>query len=539
MSSPPIPESDAAPSPHFADANACKRWLKALPLTNIGLAHAAFITQLEQLNRSAIAPLERLKINELLREPVAFVQQAQARKYLGKPLPLEVHQLDIWNSIIRLWAAMGASYRLSLQSALEGDPNVAGHIALCTHRCLHYTGLQMLEHYRTYRETGKDLWRQAHELYALAEQQDYASRPVKDSLNKESQSTTCSAAYAQILLTDLADPYRLSSRQLSLLERWLDKWAIRVTLSATPPEDASLSVLGVDLGGAAGPVPAPQGKAMVKLRYLDMERLAITFRKRIKQLRKGDAPAALGLGEDCVQPECEDLLTILYHQWFEAAWKKRNFSRRPGVNKVRIALGMAEIHFFLSGEKPFRQPGEKEKLSKREIEDLQFFGRISEQTEKSRLSQLGFTYETWQIQDESALGLRLVRPDEEGMRVTLKQLVAVRPDDSNTYALGVIKWLSFPPNDGLHAGIRILPCVPLPVAARPLSLMADAANKFVPAFLLPDMPVLHEAASLILPPGWFAPGKQVEIHSGELLTVRLHSLIEKGSDFERVGFVRI
>jgi len=279
---------------------------------------------------------------------------------------------------------------------------------------------------------------------------------------------------------------------------------------------------------------------MANLRYLDTDRLATTFRKRIKQLRKNTDPAALGLGEDCVQPDCEALLAVLYKHWFESAPKRRNFTRHPGADKAYVVLGMAAIHFFLGGEKPFKQPGEIEKLSKREIEDLQFFGRISDQTEKLHISQLGFGLETWQIQDESALGFRLARPDEGGMRISLKQLIAIRPADSHTYALGVIKWLVFPLDGGINIGIRILPGAPHPIAVRPVSLIEDAAGKYVQSFLLPDMPVLKETASLVLPLGWFAPGRQVEIHTGEeSITVRLHSLIEKGGDYERVGFVRI
>lgn len=538
MNSPALPEP--ALSPQFNDAISCKQWLKTLPLTNVPLAHAALTAQLELLNRTPFAPLEHLKIIELLRDPIAFVQQEMARKYLGKPLPLETVQRNNWHSVISLWAALGAAYRLSLQACLEDDPSVTAHAALITQRCLRYTGLQLVEHYRIYREIDKAVWRQAHELYALAEQRGYAMDVVRDSLNKQTDSATCAASYAQILLTNLADPYRLTPKQLSLLDRWLDKWGVRVTIAATPPADTSLSVIGVDLASSAPPVIGRDDVKLVNPRYLDTDRLATTFRKRIKQLRKNEDPAALGLGEDCVQPDCEALLTVLYRHWCESAPKRRNFTRRPGADKAQAALGMTAIHFFLGGEKPFKQPGEKEKLSKREIEDLQFFGRISDQTEKLHISQLGFGLETWQIQDEGALGFRLARPDEGGMRISLKQLIAVRPADSNTYALGLIKWLIFPSNGGLNIGVRILPGAPLAIAVRPVSLMTDATSKYVQAFLLPDMPVLKETTSLVLPPGWFAPGRLVEIHVGEdTQTVRLQSLIEKGSDYERVGFVRV
>lgn len=527
------------PSPQFSDANACRQWLETLPLTSVPLAHTTLTTQLELLNRAAIAPLERLKISELLREPVVFLQQELAKKYLGKPVPFDDGQHNTWKSVAALWAATGSAYRLSLQAGLEGNLDVAAHIALTTHRCLNFTGRQMMEHYRAYREIGKELWAQAHELYALAEQRDYAMRVVKDSLNKETGTATCTAAYVQILLADLADPYHLTARQLGQLERWLNKWAVRVSVVAAPPEDDSLSLVGVDISGAAGPVSVRDGQTLANPRYLDMERIATTFRKRIKQLRKGEPPAALGLGEDCVQPDCEALLTALYRHWCEAAPKRRNFTRRHGADKAQVALGVAPIHFFISGEKTFKQPGEKEKLSKREIEDLQFFGRISEQTEKLQLSQREFFLETWQIQDESALGFRLARPDTGVMRASQKQLIAIRPADSNTYALGVIKWLILPANDGPHIGVRVLPGAPLAIAARPVPMMAGAAGKYVQAFLLPDMPVLRETASLVLPVGWFNPGRLVEIHTGEAHTVRLTGLIERGSDFERAGFVRV
>lgn len=537
-----LSEANPAQSPQFSDAGSCRQWLNALPLTNVPLAHATLAAQLELLNRAPIPPLERLKISELLREPVAFVQQELSRKYLARPLPLEAAQLDAWSSAAALWAAMGAAYQLCLDACREGDPGVAGHIAPVTQRCLRYAGLQMMEHYRACREIGEDLWRQAHALYELAERQDYAARPVKDSLDQQADATTCAAAYARILLADLADPYRLTSRQLALLDRWLEKWAIRATVVSVPPADAALSRVAVDLAGGAcrASQDGQDGQTPAKPRYLDMEQLATTFRKRIRQLRKGEAPAMLGLGEDCAQPDCEALLTTLYQYWCEAAPKQRNFARHLGGDKAQVAFGMAAIHFFLGGEKPFRQPGEKDRLSKREIEDLKLFGRISEQTGKQQLSELGFSCETWEIQDQSALGFRLERPGGDGTRISRKQLVAVRPEDSKTYVLGVIQRLIFPLGGGLHAGIRILPGVPLAIAARPVLPMADTTNKYTPAFLLPDMPVLHETASLVLPSGWFSPDRQVEIHAGEeRFTVKLNKLIEKGGDYERVGFVRV
>jgi len=48
-------------------------------------AHVRLLEQLEELNTYKLAPGERLKILELLREPVTFVQQEQAKKFSSRP----------------------------------------------------------------------------------------------------------------------------------------------------------------------------------------------------------------------------------------------------------------------------------------------------------------------------------------------------------------------------------------------------------------------------------------------------------------------
>lgn len=531
------PELNQAQPPRFVDAKACRSWLTALPLANTHLAHAEIATQLGLLNAYPIAPLERLLILEALREPVTFLQQEMAKEYIGRPLPLDLPHQAVWNSAYALWRAMGAAYLLCLQGLAPRAQEEPGRVALVCHRCLRYAGLQIAEHYRTYRQVPGDLWQQLHDLYSFAEERDLGSRAVEDPLNRQANGSHCMAAYTQALMLDLADPYRLAPRELATLERWLEKWAGRVEVLPAPPADSSLSLVGVDLEGASGPVILHQDQPMQRPRYLDTERFGATFRKRIKALRKGDSPERIGLGQDCTQPGCEALLVALYRHWCEAVVKKRVFNRRPGVTQAQVSVGMPALHFFVSGEKPFRQPGETGRLSQREVEDLALFGRVSTRTERMRVSQLGFALETWKIQDESALGFRLARP-AEGMRLSYKQLLGVRPSDGKYFALGVVKWLIFTLDGELHVGMRTLPGVPLPLAARPATLPATA-EKFVQAFLLPEMPVLRETASLLIPRGWFQPGRVLEIYGDRSEMVRLHALVETGADYERVGFVKV
>ena len=74
------------------------------------------------------------------------------------------------------------------------------------------------------------------------------------------------------------------------------------------------------------------------------------------------------------------------------------------------------------------------------------------------------------------------------------------------------------------------------VGIRAPVLISTLQNKFIQAFLLPEIPALKEPATLVLPHGWYGPNKQLELHIDDTLIVRLTQIIDRGADFERVAF---
>ncbi|MDP1897740.1 MAG: hypothetical protein Q8K43_07635, partial [Sulfurimicrobium sp.] len=84
---------------------------------------------------------------------------------------------------------------------------------------------------------------------------------------------------------------------------------------------------------------------------------------------------------------------------------------------------------------------------------------------------------------------------------------------------------------------RVLPGLPTPLAARQETLNPADMGLFVPAFQLSAIPEQQEPASLVLPIGWFQPGKRVQIYTSMAETVKLTALLEKGANFERVTYV--
>lgn len=522
--------------PKFSDAEQCKSWLRGLPLTNVTLAHAEIVTQLTLLNRNggAIAPLERLRILELLREPVAFLQGEQAKRYQFKPLPFGHADQATWDDVMELWQGMETGYRHCLTLS-ESEGELREHRALIIQRCLRYVSQRMTEHYHAYRLLPPALWRDLHALYSHAETAGIELQPLRDRLNHYLNATTCAATYVQALLTYLANPYQLAPRQLALVGEILDKWAPRCTLATQPPDPHHFAPISVNPAGDKAPAYL-EGNGTAP-RYLDTTRLGGTLSQRIKWLRGGRSkPQEVGLPEDCTQPVCEALLLSLYQLWCGGR-PKRGMQRRKAVPKAELCFDFPATYFHLAG-KPFAPPKAAHFYGVREMEDLRLFGHAASREKTAPPPAQGGDYplEVWDIRDESAQGYGLERLPGKGAPILHYQLLAIRPFDSEHFALGHIRWLTFDGENSLQMGITLLPGIPDPVIVRVVH-GNDPEPRTEPAFLLPEVAALREQASLVTPPGFYRPDALLEVFDMEgMVTVRLTAMLEKGADFERMRF---
>jgi len=98
-----------------------------------------------------------------------------------------------------------------------------------------------------------------------------------------------------------------------------------------------------------------------------------------------------------------------------------------------------------------------------------------------------------------------------------------------------VRWLSQSADGDLHAGLRILPGLPAPIAARATGLNASN-EKWVPALSLTAVAALNSRPALVLPSGWFKPKRVIEVWLESSLQLRLTEVLERGSDFERLAY---
>jgi hypothetical protein len=526
MGSQPL-SSNAFPL-QFTDSAGCKRWMEQLTLTNVQLTQQVLSGQLASLGVTQLSPLERLKILEVLREPVHFVQGESAKRYTGKPLPLDTGEQAVWGNVIGLWAEMSRNYQHCLKAYREGDLAIAPHAALITMRCLRLVDCTLLDYYRIYRQPPGALWRALHELYAFGESHGFARIRVADSFSQRDPESSCAESYVQALLANLANPFSLSSRQLSFISRWLERWAALVGLAAQPLPSGPITSLAVDLSGANGVTFGAGLEPQPHLRYLDLEQLSKTLRQTINLLKQGQTPGQLGLGEDARQPGCENLLMLLYVQWCRAGTARAE-ERVKHEEPAQVCFGLAAAHLNVNGGRSFRQPGE---LSARERQDLDTYGYITRTEPEAGDGDP--TLERWQILNQSASGFMCIQREPNGKgRVGHNQLLAVRRAAGRTYHLGMVQWLRMEENGDLYCGVRLFPGTPQAISVRPSNFASTASGRYDRALLLPEVPAPATPATLILPAGWFQSGRFVEVFSDRKQVAKLLNLLEKGADFDR------
>jgi hypothetical protein len=510
----------------FFDQASCKRWVEQLTLTNVQLTQHALSTQLSTLGSAPLAPLERLKILETLRESVQFVQAELAKRYSGRPLPLEAGEAAAWNNSLGLWQEMSRNYQHCLKAYREGELAIAPHAALVTMRCLRLVGSMLFDHYRIYRQPPGALWRALHELYAFAESHGFARIRVQDTFSRREPDSSCAESYTQVLLSQLANPFALSVRQMAFVTRWLERWATLVGLAAQPLPTGPIPALAVDLAGSGGPTLAPGVDPQPNMRYLDLEQLSKTLRQTINLLKQGQTPGQLGLGEDARQPGCENLLMLLYVQWCRAG-TARSEERAAKDEPAQVCFGLAAAHLCVGSGRSFRQPGE---LTAREKQDMDTYGYITRTEGEVKEESL----EQWQILNQSASGFMCIQRHPNGNgRVSHNQLMAVRRAGGRSFHLGMVQWLRMEDGGELYCGVRLFPGTPQAISVRPSNFAPTGSGRYERALLLPEVPAPATPATLILPAGWFQSGRFVEVFSDRKQVAKLLNLLEKGNDFDR------
>lgn len=528
----------------FKQLEYCQAFLKSINSTDLETAASRMVTLLDGMMLAPPPSQGHLKVLESLRGELDDVLSALSRRYASQPLPPSSKEQGVLHQVVRLWLLMEASYGFVGKQLAPG--NISDEFrALLMQRRMSYLTNAIIEFFRARQEIPVNMWRDLHALYQSVARSGLAATRVPDKLNDIWGAQSPLESYVSLLLIDVAGPYGRRPREFSWLVRWSKRFAPYCDLTV-PETGTNANSYLLDLEADHGLRPMGAVRSAAQVCALDTGKLAAHIQSVVKKLKSGATPASLGLGGDCVQPACARLLVSLYRPWGKVSAGRR-FPRRPTQGKLRLCLDLEGVAFFLLGSR-YRLPDEDRirYLDFHRTERMMALGDQVEQTQVSgaqlelRAEQEGFELESWEVADQSVAGFRL-RCNAPAVRVMHRQLVGVLPDQSDRILLADVSWLQYQRDGSLSAGISLLPGPPRSVAVRPqvVSGTAQARERFQLGFMIPEVSALKTEESLVVPAGWFMADRPIEVHDGKVFVVRLVRLLSRGTNFDRVTFVRV
>jgi cyclic-di-GMP-binding protein len=525
----------AATSVDPRSAERCRQAIAALPITNVGVAHEALGTLLKAMHQASPPPAEYLSVLESAREPLAFLQDAMAARYASKPLPASSDETAAFEHTLGLWRLMADSYARVAQLG-GGDDAIQKQLALVCQRCLHYAGQCVIEYYRARRTVGAGHWLDLHGYFDTADDWGLANQPVAEPLDEDTANVNCATTYAAALLVDLANPYSRTAKELSLIIRWARKMSA-FTAVTRPDDNAGGRGYGIDLMLDRGLLPVDHLAATPTARLFNTSLLGEHVQQLLADLKVGQSPASLGLG-DCPKAQATRLLLQLYRPWCLAAMPRR-FERSQASGALSIAYDPDAVYFHIAGRN-FTQPAHVRTFSRSEVETMCTFGSMVESAKPVSLqtAQLDHALDVWEIVDQSLYGFRAYR-NAAVPRVEHGQLLALKSPAQKKFVLGRVTWLVLEKDGRLQAGIQVLPNPAAAVSARPTGLSVAATEKYTRGYFLPAVPAQKEPISIVLPSGWFSPGRVIEVFTDRQVSVRLGDMLTQGANFERCTFTLV
>jgi hypothetical protein len=544
-----------------------------LPLADPVEAAREIYQSLYTLNRQELEPQPRFDLMELYAPAVSTVSNSLQNHFLHLPFPLPPRKRQVAEFVRQIHMEMAYGYKGCLNHlARIRLPWNRRHIApVASERAMRYLGEVLSASYQAYMPYPQGVWREIHTLYRYAEERGFDTEPVNGS-REPSAGPTIRQRYLQILLLGLTGPYRLaqgeSAQIVQFLEHWADKAVVQRELAVANPVGHFL----IDLGADAPPSPYPRENrpaANDGLRVLNTIELVRQVHHFLGRIQKGETARNLGLGVDCLDAACLDLLRRLVRAW--ALVPRRQHARLKRRSSVFLCAGLGAVHFFGNGQKPFRLPsaiaagssgdGPRSVLANLDAasqeggEDADEIyialdepdavpdstgGAMSGTAPVTSTSE-SWRVDRWRVRDLSPKGLLLVRSGEALTHVRVGDPLGIqRMNDVSHWSIGVVRWMKSVDASSHEMGVELLAPRGKPVALWPANVHGVRDAQAL-ALLLPAVETMHRPTSLLVARGVFQPDLIFHLYDGDgpAQRVRLLKQVERTGAYEQVLFAPV
>jgi len=545
-----IPEQKA-PS---ADATPCqprklKKVLAALPNTNMGELTKQTFLILRDLNRQSMPGKQRLEDLEMIRVQTRNIFDNLKKYFINRTLPLPEKSQKIVNLNQSILQELIHGYEIIIHDAdnkidTKIDDKTLS-IAAC--RAINYLSEMLLRSSEVYEPCPKNLWSDAHQLYAFAESRELTEKTVIDKLG-DPEKLTIENSYKQLLLFALARPIALRQRDSERVFKELFDWATYSSIQREASHQLVETIFSMRIHEDSPPQYLSEADLAddIIIRTLDAKQLVTHINNLIETQKQQKQKIATG---DDIPLET---LVALATSWGTSA--KRRFSRADREGHINVSIGLitcakairkslkldgkvdASSGFVRTSASTKQDPDFTLESISQPSEDTSYIthtevgssennswdmvakGRALTDTytsEQKKISQEQLIKRQksadshWQVVNISAGGYCLRWNSDDTSKAQIGELISLQEFDSNNkfeWRVGVIRWMQFTKENGLEIGVQVIS--PKVVGATAQRINRPTEIPFE-CLMLPGIKALNQASSTILPSHAFKSGDKL------------------------------
>lgn len=500
-------------------------WVQELPQSDIHQAQHEILKALAKLNKNPDMSLkERVKVLMYLDEKARPLQETLCREYLAAIETPDPQTQKILPTILQFWEEMAQGYQICIRmiTSQSGGAKLQEQYPLLTARGLYHFAMQAKWCHLRYQPVEPHIWRRLNRLYLFAETEKFDRAPV--ALYRDLPETTCASEYIQAMMLSLANPAGLQPAEIEQVDFWLDSWGKSIVIESDFRPQRQL--YAVNLGDMKPPRKLRRNMLGEKYRYWGIGLLQVTIEKILGQLKQGELPIRLKLGEDCRLPACMELIEEVLQRW-AGQQTSRKHERISAEKTLLVSRGLTSIIAQLRGNKNTTVSAQ-----------YNFENTISVQHNAPKPSGEPELFDAgvqqWQVEDESLSGYGVTFSNSDNRYLKIGTLLGLQATIGKGFSIGIVRRIQNETGRKVHAGIQTLSNNALAVE---LHLLAGETGKPSRAIYLPENTHLQLGRCLLMPKTFHSTGRQAKLKAqGKAYTIRLQEPVERGPDYVQAGF---
>lgn len=571
-----LPQQDLERSSAFeCTPEAVANWVDDLPLGNPSRAGSSLRSAVSELNRVSLDPADRFALLDLLRSPIDSVLAALIRASLNQPVILDGDKQIQADLITDLCSLTSAGYTLAAVQTIQGkssEPSVNPAKLACEslHRAMTLSGQRILVAYILYQPVELNGWAGIHQLYSLSERQQLANLPVDDALR--GTRSNIAQEYLPALLLACSKPNQLRQHDITSAYRAFQEWR---DLAELQDPQLGEGLFAVDMQSDQAPAFAELlvRRGSTQFRYINTKPL-IRHLEDLKQSRGTQGLSAIAFDRETRLDT--NLLEHLIKSLGEIS--QRNFARQQSRSTLEIATGFSNVHYFVAGERsleevfhgpdyaesdialenqnPFlRSDSHADKWQEAnpddEIEehapdeeidlgvDVDKFSRLAQEQDAQAQAQKPVRHTVFSVKTtNTSPGGYCVEWSDPPEGIYIGDLVCVREAgmEQADWIIAVVRWVSQVKHAPTLLGLELISPRGGAYAAR-IKMPSGEFSKPIRVLLLPEIPLVGQAHTLVVPRMVFKEGQRITVsREEESALVKLKRQVSSTGYFGQMDF---